>query len=234
MYTFESRVRFSETDEEEKLSLEGVLNYLQDCCVFHSQDAGVGNAWQRERDKVWMLASWQIIIDERPALFEKITIGTQPYEFSGLYGKRNHWIWGSDGRVCVKAASHWCIVSPTTGKVARITDEDKAAYDVAPPMEMDYAPRKILLLRGGERRDAFRVGRRDLDSNHHVNNARYVLMAMDYLPDGLKPAQVRAEYRAQATLGSLIIPVVTSENGVFTVSLEGEDGAPYAIVECRS
>ena len=31
MYTFTSRVRFSETDENGKLSLAGIMNYLQDC-----------------------------------------------------------------------------------------------------------------------------------------------------------------------------------------------------------
>ena len=40
MYTFTSRVRFSETDENGKLSLAGIMNYLQDCRVFHSEDVG--------------------------------------------------------------------------------------------------------------------------------------------------------------------------------------------------
>ena len=42
MYTFTSRVRFSETDENGKLSLAGIMNYLQDCSVFHSEDVGNG------------------------------------------------------------------------------------------------------------------------------------------------------------------------------------------------
>ena len=31
MYTFDSRIRYSETDETGALSLLGVINYLQDC-----------------------------------------------------------------------------------------------------------------------------------------------------------------------------------------------------------
>ena len=233
MYTFHSRVRFSETDEEEKLTVTGILNYLQDCCVFHSQDYGAGNAWQRSRDKVWMLASWQIDIEDRPPLFEEIEIGTQCYEFSGLYGKRNNWIRGMDGRYYVRAASLWCIVSPSTGKVVRIGGEDMAPYDVEPPLEMEYAGRRLRLPAERQPLPSFRVTKGDLDSNHHVNNSRYIGMALDCLPEAFIPRQVRAEYRAQATLGSLICPVLGRDGDCYTVSLENEEKTPYAVVECR-
>ena len=62
MYTFTSRVRFSETDENGKLSLAGIMNYLQDCSVFHSEDVGNGTDVLKKRDRVWLLNSWQIII----------------------------------------------------------------------------------------------------------------------------------------------------------------------------
>ena len=38
MYTFDSRVRYSETDEEGNLSVVGIMNYLQDCSTFQSED----------------------------------------------------------------------------------------------------------------------------------------------------------------------------------------------------
>ena len=34
MYTFDSRIRYSETDETGALSLLGVINYMQDCSTF--------------------------------------------------------------------------------------------------------------------------------------------------------------------------------------------------------
>ena len=38
MYSFDSRVRYSEVDEDRKLSLTGVINYMQDCSTFQSED----------------------------------------------------------------------------------------------------------------------------------------------------------------------------------------------------
>lgn len=42
MYTFDSRVRYSETDENGNLSLESLIDYMQDCTNFQSEDLGVG------------------------------------------------------------------------------------------------------------------------------------------------------------------------------------------------
>ena len=98
MYTFTSRVRFSETDENGKLSLAGIMNYLQDCSVFHSEDVGNGTDVLKKRDRVWLLNSWQIIIKERPRCCEYIEIGPQAYQFKGTLGKRNFCI-GTSKRI---------------------------------------------------------------------------------------------------------------------------------------
>ena len=110
MYTFTSRVRFSETDENGKLSLAGIMNYLQDCSVFHSEDVGNGTDVLKKRDRVWLLNSWQIIIKERPRCCEYIEIGTQAYQFKGTLGKRNFCIQRQDGTQCVVANSNWVLV----------------------------------------------------------------------------------------------------------------------------
>ena len=39
---FESRVRFSEADHTELLTLPGLVNYFQDCSTFQSEDIGYG------------------------------------------------------------------------------------------------------------------------------------------------------------------------------------------------
>jgi hypothetical protein len=42
MYTFESRVRYSECASDARLSLLGLVNYLQDCSCFQSESLGIG------------------------------------------------------------------------------------------------------------------------------------------------------------------------------------------------
>mgnify|MGYP006990307153 CR=1 FL=1 len=42
MYSFESRIRYSETNFHKKLTLTGITNYFQDCSTFQSEDLGLG------------------------------------------------------------------------------------------------------------------------------------------------------------------------------------------------
>ena len=42
MYSIESRVRYSEVDEHQDLSITGIINYFQDCSTFQSEDLGWG------------------------------------------------------------------------------------------------------------------------------------------------------------------------------------------------
>ena len=90
MYTWDSRVRFSEVGEDKRLTLDGVLNYFQDCSTFQSEDLGIGMEAVEALHRVWVLNAWQIVVNEYPKLGEKIVTGTWPYEFNRfniiLYG----------------------------------------------------------------------------------------------------------------------------------------------------
>ena len=107
MYRFDSRVRYSETDEQGRLSLTGILNYLQDCSTFQSEDLGIGIEYLNAHNRAWWVTSWQIVIDRAPVLGERIVISTWPYDFKGIYGYRNFAIQDLEGRYLVKANSIW-------------------------------------------------------------------------------------------------------------------------------
>ena len=50
MYQFESRVRYSEVDSERHLTLPAVMDYLQDCCTFQSEDMNIGVEYLAEQE----------------------------------------------------------------------------------------------------------------------------------------------------------------------------------------
>ena len=55
MYSFDSRVRYSELAENGRLSLDGIVNYLQDCTCFESEELGVGMETTYSRERMWVL-----------------------------------------------------------------------------------------------------------------------------------------------------------------------------------
>ena len=68
MYTFQTRIRYSETDETGHLKLEALLNYFQDCSTFQSEDIGLGLDYCREHHVVWVMSSWQIVVKRYPSM----------------------------------------------------------------------------------------------------------------------------------------------------------------------
>ena len=78
--------------------------------------------------------------------------------------------------------------------------------------------------------ESFPVGRHHLDTNDHVNNGQYIAMAEEYLPEDFEASLLRVEYRAQAKLHDVIVPMVHRGENEFTVGLCDEAGKPYAVV----
>lgn len=231
MYCFDSRVRYSEVGEDQKLTLGGILNYFQDCSTFQSEELGNGLEVMQRLKKVWVLSFWQIVLEDPPVLGSRITTGTWPYEFRGFLGSRNFIMKDMKGKVLAYANSLWTFLNLETGHPVRVADEILEKYQLEPKYEMDYAPRKILLPKEMKNAESFCVTKQYLDTNHHVNNGQYVVMAMNYLPDGFCVGQMCAEYKKSALLGDWIYPSIGFMEDKILVSLNDEDGKPYTIVE---
>lgn len=230
-YAFESRVRYSEVDENAQLTIGALVNYFQDVAAFQSEDRGVGVQYLKEHHQAWILSYWQIVIDHLPNLGDRVTARTWPYEFRMFYGNRNLDLLGADGRPYAWANSVWVLMDMEKQKPIRVTDDMLRAYETSEKLDMDYAPRKIRVPEGGKAQEPFKITRDRLDTNHHVNNQQYILMAADYLPAGCRIRELRAEYLQQAHLGDIICPVVTEKDDLVAVSLNREDGSPYAVVQ---
>lgn len=231
MYSFDSRVRYSEVDSGGRLTMAALINYFQDCSTFHSEDLGLGIGYLRERGLVWVLCSWQIIVERYPSLGERITTGTSPYDMKGFLGYRNFVLLDERGGFLAKANSLWSLLDTDTGKPAPIPEEMKKKYGLSPKLEMEYASRRITV--AGDRSDGepVVVKKHHLDTNRHVNNQQFIDIAMDCLPEDFVIGQVRAEYRKQAFLDDVLVPGVIRDDDKYTVVLADESGAVYMTAE---
>lgn len=231
MYSFESRIRYSETDSEGKLTLAALLNYFQDCSTFQSEDLGLGIDYLKSKNLVWVLSSWQIVVEEYPLLGTQVEVATSPYEFKSFLGYRNFAMKDKEGRFLAKANSLWSLLNIDTKKPALPLPEITAGYPLEPRLSMDYAPRKIALPGDACKQDPIVVKKHHLDTNHHVNNGQYVLMAMEYLPEGFLVRQLRTEYRKQAFLDDVFYPMVSITAKSVVVTFLDEDEKAYFVAE---
>ena len=231
MYCFESRIRYSEVDESGILTIGNVVNYLQDCSTFHSEDLGIGVDFLREHQTAWILNAWQIDLLELPHLGDFVITGTWAYDFKGIYGYRNFLMKKTDGTELIKANSVWVYFDLAKGKPIKAAAEDMKGYKILERLEMEYLPRKVVVSEGGSVQEPIVVRQHCIDTNHHVNNGQYIQLALDYLPADLRWKRVRAEYRKAAVLGDQMIPRVLSNEAGYFVVMEDKEGNPFVNME---
>jgi len=231
MFSFESDVRYSELDCEGKLSLDKLLDYFQDCSSLHSESLSVGIDYLNSQKKAWVLSSWQVVINRYPVHKERVSIGTWPYAFKSFFGYRNFTLKDMTGEMMAYANSIWILLDLNTMKPVKVLPEMVEAYGLEPELPMETESRKIVVPKDMKEERPFEIKKYHIDTNRHVNNAKYILFAQEYLPAGFEISQMRAEYRKAAVYGDEIYPFVAEHDKKVTVVLADKDKKPYAVIE---
>ena len=231
MYEFNSTVRYSEVDSKGQMTWLALMDYFQDCSVFHSESVKLGVEYLGRKHLAWVLSSWQIQVNRYPKLGEKIVVATFPYEFKGFFGMRNFLLMTEAEEVLACANTMWTLLDTEKMVPAKPTEEMLQKYVLEERYPMDYRGRKIAIPDNGSKQPAVPVTKEYLDTNFHVNNGQYVRIAKMYLPDRVSVKQLRAEYRKSAVLGDVFYPVLYANDGNYVVSLNDKDQKAYAVVE---
>lgn len=137
----------------------------------------------------------------------------------------------AEGKPCYRTWSMGAFVDMSNGKLKRVDDSVAQSLLIEPKQEMNYRDRRIILPKSeGLAAAPIKVMRADIDYNRHVNNANYIRMAMELLPDDFIVTGMRVEYRVAAKLGDTLTPTVYEiENGFIVALSIGKEAS--AIVE---
>ena len=112
MYSFKSRVRYSELNHQtHTLDPYGIINYFQDCSTFQSEELNIGLEALQKIDRAWILNSWQLQILANITLGEDIIVSTWAYDFKRFYGYRNFLMTDENSQVLAVANSIWVYIN---------------------------------------------------------------------------------------------------------------------------
>lgn len=236
MYSFQTRVRYSETGANAHLTPCHIIDYFQDCTNFDTLSKLDNYNFFKENQ--WILASWQIVVNRYPAIGEELTVSTWAHSFKGIQGDRNFTLKDDHGNILAYANSIWTYFNLKEKRPARITEEDLKIYTIEPAFDMEYASRKINIR---SIKDQFvhcgtsNVTISQIDTNHHMNNCEYVRVALNHAPIELIPKQIRVEYKSSAMLGDTIeiyqATYKTDASTYHVFSLRDADDNIYANIE---
>ena len=228
MYSLNYIVTTSACDSEGRLKLYSALQMMQDCSeMWIDSEPGVKQFFT-EQNMTQLLATRQVEIIRVPEFKEKLTVTTSVYGMKPMFGFRNTFIYDERGKPCYKTWSMGAFVDKSSGKLKRVDDSTIASMNIEPQLEMNYKDRRVILPKeGGMVMEPVKVLRADIDYNKHLNNANYVRMAMELLPEGFNVKGLRVEYRIAAKLGDVLTPTIykTDASIIVALSIGGEVSA---------
>ena len=230
-YSFSGKVRYSEIDDKNRLSIPSVVNYFQDCALFQSEEYGLGLDFLREKKCGWILSSWTLEFWAYPKLNDALKITTWAAAFRSFMGFRNFALEGEKGQLYARANSLWVYMDMERGRPVKPSEEEVRRYGTAPALDMEAAPRKMKLPEEAVTCEKIQVRRSQIDTNRHMNNCQYIADALEFAAEDREIVKIRTEYKKSAHYGDLIYPKLAKSDHMDTIALCNEAGEAYAIVE---
>lgn len=232
MYSYKDRVSYSEVDANLNLTYFDLVNYMQDCSCFHSDEVDVGVRYLAPMGLGWFVTAYEIHINRRPVYGEKIVVSTYPYQVRGMMARRTYTISTEDGELLVYADSIWVLMDLKNQHPARITDEMVAAYpEDADRPKFPFTKSKLRYNGQGKLVGKFKVNENHIDTNNHMNNSFYIDITRRYLPKE-DFSTILVNYKKAALLFDEIdIYLVELEQGYQVVLMK--DDEVYTIVEYK-
>lgn len=201
------KIRTNDLDTYDRVKPYVYLDCFQDVAGHHADILGVGYEACKKENVAWVLMKNRIEIINTPLPYEEVEVITWPSSRSRIDYGRDYLMVSKTGEVYAKATSQWVFADMTTHKLLRTTA-------LSFPEEVDEAP----LFEGKiEKIDiddlvcerivhTHKITNSDLDHYGHTNNARYVVMIFDALPNN-KDKLIKSiviNYLQEAHLGEVV------------------------------
>lgn len=179
-FTEEHEIKFYECDVLGRLTLPMLLNVVIKTSESQSDALDRGTDYVTQLGLGWVITQHEIKINRLPLVSEHVKVTTQATSYNKYFCYRDFWIHDANGNECLTVSSTFVLMDLETRKMTSVPEELIAPYECekikkikrGTPIE---APADDRLVR------PYRVRFSDIDSNRHVNNARY----LDWMVDGL-------------------------------------------------
>jgi len=182
LYEETVKIRYSEMDCDLVLKPGAMLQFLQDLASDNAEQLGFGYSYIIKHNLAWFLLKYRLEFEDYPEGIYDITIRTEPRGYNKIFAYRDFYILHGDKQIG-RAASTWALVDLDTKSMASaagVLADNKSMLQYQ-KRENDLNYGKIILPEKYDAEKLFEVRFDDLDVNKHVNNANYIVWAIEPL-----------------------------------------------------
>jgi len=198
-----TRVCYDDIAQDLSLTLRGAMGLMQEAAIVHSDMIGYSIKNVQETHLIWMLVWWRIRLIDKAFWNDNLTVRTWPRTMERAKSERDFEIVAESGHQIAVGESLWVLVNADSGRISRIPQELASVYDLTPRKVFEDVPVEISSSQG-KLTYSCEVLKRDIDTNHHVNNRIYLDYARQALPEDVDEttfAEVTIRFHRQMLLG---------------------------------
>ena len=191
-------VGYSDVDSKDRCKLSRILDLCQNVATIHSDGLGYGTKGMMERNLAWLVTSMRVRILHYPIADREVECRTWSRGLKGVLAQRDYEILDLDGTPMILADSQWALFDLGEQKLTRVTEEMQNAYGILERGVFEGEGKKHIRDNDViEIEKEFEIGKRDIDTNHHLNNARYFDYIIEVLPDDYEVHEFECVYKKQ-------------------------------------
>lgn len=253
MYEMSCSVRFSETERNGVMSMNGLLRLFQDVGYAHALDRGFGLDYTKRTRCTWYLLSWQINAFRMPRAGERIRLATCIYDMRASLAHKSIAMYDAGGNCLALGDTMWVYMNVDRQEPVvpeNITGEQTNGSGVWLNEDFDHriepfgtnmpavtaASRRIKIPSDAAAMPPCKIEAYLLDTNGHANNVRLTEFAMRISgADNESCRGLRAEFKEQVKADSMVYPLIKKDRhdnaAVTTIAFNNDTGHTMAVFE---
>ena len=220
-YTQKYFVGYSDVDRNNRCRLSRIIDMLQNIATMHSKQVGFGTKEMMEAKLAWILLIWKIKVLKYPIADEYVEIKTWSKKLKGLHALRCFEIYDEAGNLLVMAESSWALFDLENQKPIKIPEKIVNAYGEISREVFDAPTKKIQETLNAEFATyEFKIQKRDIDTNNHTNNSKYIEFMLEVIPDDKVITELEVNYKKQTRYNQRLMLCYDDKLGI----IKDEDG----------
>jgi len=219
IYEKEFVLQLKDIDKNNNMRLSSYLNLMQEIGALHSAEFGYSLKDEPVTHKAWIVISWDLDIFRRPAWNEKIKVISWIGKIDKIYHYRDYEMVDSEGNIVAKGIAKWVMVDTVTKRIQKM---DENYIKEFPVVERDGYNNNIDKI--NSKVDVnnlktiyeYKVEKRDVDTNNHMNNIIYLDLALEGLGDEIidNVSKIQIHYKTECKYNEEIV-FMQGEDGVY-------------------
>lgn len=192
-YEDKYKIKYFDIDKDNYATPSSIIEYMQEASSSHGEVVGCTMKFMQEKSFAWILIEKCVNIYKLPKLGDDIIIKTWSCGSRSLYAYRKYQVFNKDNELIADSNSKWIMFSTERKRPIKLSEEIFSMYarlgDVTEEGFVDIKDNKTY-----DKIIKQTVLYRDVDTNWHMNNTKYIKEAIESMDNIFLDSYVVEKY----------------------------------------